>query len=72
MSEPDWMQRIDHRVALATALSAAEFALESADKTGRRKDCLRVAVQALYGALSNVYMEDKLPPLKPLIATGSV
>jgi hypothetical protein len=36
----------------------AKQALQSAEETGRRKDCLRSAVQSLQGALMNVVGED--------------
>ncbi len=42
----------------ARALERAEQALDRAQREGRRTDCLRVAVEALEGALRNVRWED--------------
>ncbi len=58
MKEPTRKQRADHRHLVEQATTYAKQALQSAEETGRRKDCLRSAVQALEGALKNITGED--------------
>lgn len=57
-SKPRYVHRSEHAVTIHRAIVAAECALMSAERLGRRTDCLRQAVDALRGALRNVAMED--------------